>query len=232
MSKENSWILLIDDDPEFGKILESFLKRMDVRLERTESIKNFAEVIKKGLPAVCLVDLNINGLLAGFSLVTGLRKKYGTALPIIVISASNDQASISHAIECGADDYIVKPVDPQLFNAKVGRYIKLAKEVATEVTYTPAPAGGLAAGIGFEVSLKTLDELGVRAISPHFICKGAPTTFSGGVIGQIFPKKKKVLSTVNACELQADGSYLVSYEFAELTDDDKASLRAYLAAHK
>jgi CheY-like chemotaxis protein len=231
VERQDSWILLIDDDVEFGNVLAAFLKRMGVRLERTATVPDFAAIVRQNLPSVCLIDLNINGLLAGFALVTGLRRKYGSDLPIIVISGNEDPASISHAIECGADDYIVKPIDPQIFNAKVGRFVKLAKTIV-EPDFVPAPPGGFPGSLEYSVSFKGLDELGIRVISPHFICKGAPTTFSGAYISKIFPQKQKVLATVLSCERLADGFYLVCYEFAELSADDQNSLRIFLAENR
>lgn len=227
--KTDPWILLIDDDADFGRILAAYLKKLGVRLQVTSTVRDFADVVKNDQPALCLVDLNINGLVAGYSLIKGLRRKFGPALPMMIVSATTDLAAISHAIECGADDYITKPIDLQSLNAKIGRYIKLAKSVEEKSVFRDAPAGGLPVQVSFEAAVKSVDELSLTVISPHFVCKGAPAHFLGDLIDQAFPEKKKAMATVKSCELMQDGNYLIVLEFAELSAVDLACLRKFIA---
>ena len=227
--KEDPWILLVDDDPDFSRILEAFLKRLGVRLVCTQSVEEFTKVIKEKVPALCLVDLKLHGLMAGFALIKALRKKFGAKLPMMIISATDDQAAISTGIECGADDYIVKPFDPSILSVKIERYMGLGNSTTKEIEYVEAPAGGMEAKMGFELKVKSMDELGVNVLVPHFMGKGTPVILNGAIIEQAFPKREKVLSSVLSCESLAEGGYLVYLEFAELQSHDQADLRAFIS---
>jgi DNA-binding NtrC family response regulator len=231
MTDNTPTILLIDDDAEFSRLLGVYLKKLGVRLIYTSTMEEFAVAIKNGLPSLALVDLNLNGLTAGFALIKGLRKKFGPELPMMIISATSDAAAISHAIECGADDFIIKPIDPNLLNTKIGKYLQIAKS-SQEPKLVSAPTGGIEAQFALEVSVRAVDELMLQIVSPHFLCKGAPVNIFGELVEGAFPEKKKVLGNVMNCELLLDGQYLVSLEFAELNDREKSSLRKYISSNR
>ncbi len=58
---EKKWVLLVDDDAEFARILEIYLKKLGVSLVSTHSPEKFLDTLKRDQPAVCMVDLNLNG---------------------------------------------------------------------------------------------------------------------------------------------------------------------------
>lgn len=223
------WILLLDDDLEFTKLLEKFLSKMGIRMVAANRVEDFVEILKKELPTVCLVDLNINGLVAGFSIVKAMRKKYGIQLPLMMISGTNDQKAISQAIESGADDYIVKPIDLQVLSGKLGRFINIHKTKNLEDSYADAPLGGIEASIAFDSNVQALDEFGIKVLSSHFVTKGAPALLSGAFLQSIFPRKEHVLASVTGSQLLPDNSYSIMLEFAELSQEEQASLRKFLA---
>lgn len=225
-------VLLIDDDPEFSRALGVFLGRLGVDLQATHTPEDFAAVLKSDTPSVCLIDLNLNGVVAGFSLLKAIRKKFGPKLPLMIISATDDTSLITHAIECGADEYIVKPVDLQVLNAKLSRFIQVGSTLTEETKFHSAPKGGYDCLLGFDIRVSSMDELGIRVFSPHFFCKGSPATLAGDFISKAIPGREKVLTTVLNCETQPNDEFLLSLEFAELSVDEQAGLRKFISAIK
>lgn len=230
---EKKWVLLIDDDAEFGKILEIYLKKLGVSLVSTVSLEQFAATVKKSLPAVCMVDLNLNGVMAGFALVKALRKKFGWDLPIWVVSADNDPNAVAHAIECGATDYILKPIDRAVFNTKLQAYISSSQLEDEKVEYVEAPERGVTGKIAVDARLKVIDELGVTLVSPHLLCKGAPITLSGPLFEEVFGSPRGVLTSVISSEFNSSTEqYETVVEFAEISAEALSELRKFLLSKR
>jgi CheY-like chemotaxis protein len=67
-----------------------------------------------------LLDLQMPGL-SGYDVLTQLKAEPALRrLPVIVLSASSDADRIAHCIEMGAEDYLPKPFDPVLLQARIG----------------------------------------------------------------------------------------------------------------
>src|SRR6059058_4618225 len=68
-------------------------------------------------PDVCVLDLMLPGL-DGWSVIETARRE-GIGTPIIVVSARGTEQDRVHALEIGADDYLVKPFATKEFVARV-----------------------------------------------------------------------------------------------------------------
>jgi DNA-binding response OmpR family regulator len=69
-------------------------------------------------PDVCVVDLMLPGV-DGWNLIETARKE-GIGTPIVVVSARGTEHDRVHALEIGADDYLVKPFSMRELVARVG----------------------------------------------------------------------------------------------------------------
>jgi len=105
--------LLVIDDSETNLILIESMFENDPRVEvlLRKNGKAIVEYCIKEMPDLILLDLmmpEINGfeVLSLFHLSKQLKD-----IPVIVISALEDQENIKNAIELGAIDYIIKPID-------------------------------------------------------------------------------------------------------------------------
>ncbi|MCW5951782.1 MAG: response regulator transcription factor, partial [Propionibacteriaceae bacterium] len=87
---------------------------------------------------VMLLDVMMPGI-DGFE--TARRVRAGSLLPIIMLTARSDPIDIVAGLECGADDYVTKPVEPRVLDAR----IKAVLRRATPAGQGPALVfGGLA----------------------------------------------------------------------------------------
>ena len=124
MHQRKPLALTIDDDPEFNKIMRLLLMRLGLDVQTTSTPAEFLQELKSSSPDICLVDLNFGELNAGFTIIKAIRSVLGPDLPIIVISRFVDRQSIAHALEIGANDFLVKPLDQELLSTKLSRYVK------------------------------------------------------------------------------------------------------------
>lgn len=226
-------ILLVDDDKEFGKILSAFLGKIGVKLVSTTSATEFIEKIKLQMPTLALVDLNLDGVLAGFSLIKAIRNRFGDGLPILVISANDESSAISHALEVGANDFITKPIDRKVLSTKLAQYLDKKHFPEDQNEYVKAPLKGVDASIGFDAQIVSIDELGIRLVSAHLISKGAPISLTGKMIEEYFPNRKKILTSVLGCEKDSSPDhYVINVEYTGLNQDEQAYVRKVIAEKK
>lgn len=112
-------VLVVDDEPEIVSYLEYVLQ--DLGYE-TVSASNGAEAVEKAIaapPDLVLLDL-IMPIMDGFAVCRALREQAATRLiPVMVMTALQGLEDRITAIEHGADDVLVKPVDPRELVARV-----------------------------------------------------------------------------------------------------------------
>jgi CheY-like chemotaxis protein len=114
-------VLVVDDEPlvrdvVVGNLAEKF---PTFRVRQAESGNAALAMINERVPDLLLSDLRMPGL-NGFALIRMLRSRDRTRkLPIIVISGLKDMPSVLKALELGATDYVVKPIDFEMLVQKV-----------------------------------------------------------------------------------------------------------------
>jgi two-component system KDP operon response regulator KdpE len=99
-------ILVVDDDRALARALAINLKArgydVDVALTGTEALVSAS----RKLPDLVILDLGLPDL-DGLEVLQGLRG--WTTVPVLVLSARDDQAEKVAALDAGADDYVTKP---------------------------------------------------------------------------------------------------------------------------
>lgn len=101
-------LLLLEDDISLIDGLEYSLQKNGFDIEITRTIKEAKEALGSGkLYDLLLLDVTLpDG--SGFEICEGLRKA-GSQIPIIFLTASDEETSIIRGLDGGADDYITKP---------------------------------------------------------------------------------------------------------------------------
>lgn len=110
---EATHVLVVDDDPATAALLESFLAGKGFRVSSAETGPAALERLE-GDPTIDVVSLDyymhpMNGLKV---LKTIRSKPAWDGVPVIVLTSSEDRNIEMSLFEAGADDYVVKPLDP------------------------------------------------------------------------------------------------------------------------
>lgn len=121
--------LVIDDDPVITKVVARVLiKRMQMEVREANSAKDALSLLEQEIPDIIIVDYMMP-IMTGKDLITLLKAdekfKY---IPIIVLSALNDPELIKDIFSLKVDDYILKPVSPQIIHERVVKVLKNARE--------------------------------------------------------------------------------------------------------
>jgi len=99
-------LLLIEDDPQFRLLLTTTLENQNYRVLAIETGREGLLAARNRQPGLIILDLGLPDI-DGQEVICRLRK--WSELPIIVLSARNQETDITQALDKGADDYLTKP---------------------------------------------------------------------------------------------------------------------------
>jgi putative two-component system response regulator len=107
----NSKILIVDDNPSVIELLKSQLKPYKYEIETATDGEKALEQIRQSPPDLVVLDLMMPRI-SGYEICRRLKNGKDTRfIPIIVVTALQEQSDKLRAIELGADDFLVKPIN-------------------------------------------------------------------------------------------------------------------------
>ena len=101
-------ILIIDDDPGIGEVvsLAFELRWPDAKVMVAESGESGLMILESEDPQLMILDIGLPGI-SGYEVLSATRSV--SDLPIIMLTAREDESNIIRALDMGADDYLTKP---------------------------------------------------------------------------------------------------------------------------
>ena len=109
-------VLLVEDDPAARQGLELALLRLGYQVRPAGTGEAALDGIRQGAVDVVVLDVMLPGV-DGFEVCRRLRR--GSDVPVIMLTARGDDFDIVGGLEAGADDYVVKPVEPRVLDARI-----------------------------------------------------------------------------------------------------------------
>jgi RNA polymerase sigma factor (sigma-70 family) len=120
-------VLVVDDDPGFRALVRSLCERAGLQVEEAADVGGALIAAEEAPPDVVLLDVKLPGA-SGYEVYRELHDR-DPGLPIIFVSGERTDAyDRTVGLLLGADDYIVKPFDPDELIARVRRSIRRRKE--------------------------------------------------------------------------------------------------------
>lgn len=99
-------VLVVDDEPPILRFLRTSLRAAGHNVVTAEDASDGLRALAVENPDVVVLDLGLPDR-SGFEVITEIRKH--SPVPIVVLSARDDERSKVRALDLGADDYIGKP---------------------------------------------------------------------------------------------------------------------------
>ena len=127
-------VLLVDDEMLSSTLVTRLLIRMGHEVRRAANGAVGMRLVDEGWADVLITDLHMPNV-DGLELITHVRGRMGNRLPVLMLTSSDDDASLVKALEGGADDYLVKPVSFPVLRAKlngVARMLEVGRESARQ----------------------------------------------------------------------------------------------------
>lgn len=101
-------ILLAEDDHALGQALVDGLRHVGYAVDWVEDGRAATDALGATAYAAAVVDWNLPGS-TGPAIIAGMRRR-GDATPVLLLTARDALADRVAGLDCGADDYVVKPV--------------------------------------------------------------------------------------------------------------------------
>jgi two-component system response regulator RstA len=119
-----SRVLLVEDSARLAASIRDYLERHGFEVLVEGDGLAVADRVERFRPELVVLDLMLPGK-DGLAICRELRSR-GTALPILILTAKGENIDQVLGLEMGADDYVVKPVEPRVLLARVEALLRRA----------------------------------------------------------------------------------------------------------
>jgi len=109
-------ILVVDDEPKIVQLVRDYLERARFSVSTARDGNEALMRARSERPDLVILDLGLPGL-DGLEVTRRLRRDSG--VPIIMLTARDDETDKVVGLELGADDYVTKPFSPRELEARV-----------------------------------------------------------------------------------------------------------------
>ncbi len=116
-----SKILLVEDDARLAGLVQSFLVQHGFSVQQQGRGDAVAEHCKQFQPDLIVLDLMLPGL-DGFGVCRQIRPWYKG--PVLMLTAKQSDIDQVLGLELGADDYVIKPVEPRVLLARINALLR------------------------------------------------------------------------------------------------------------
>ena len=134
-SQNTGHILVTDDDSGNREMLARRLRRLGHTVSMAENGRQAVEMIRAQSFDLLLLDI-VMPEMDGYEVLKYLQvNRPASHLPVIVLSASDDSKKVAESIKLGAQDYLPKPFDPVLLQARIGSCLENKRLRDREAAY-------------------------------------------------------------------------------------------------
>lgn len=109
-------ILVVEDEQAIAELVRAYLKRDGFGVVWASSGEQAMEELSRHAVRLVVLDIGLPGI-DGFEVCRRLRAR--TGVPILILSARDDEVDRVAGLEAGADDYVTKPFSPRELVARV-----------------------------------------------------------------------------------------------------------------
>ena len=119
MNNTNPCVFVIEDDEDISNLICMYLNKSQINTQAFFTAEEaLSEIENKNIPDLIVLDLNLPGI-SGIDFIKKLRTDFSSFIPIIVVSAINEEEEIVEVLRIGADNYITKPFSPGILVARI-----------------------------------------------------------------------------------------------------------------
>lgn len=129
-------ILLVEDTKDVAELLFEYFEAQCFDMDYAATGKHGLQLAQKNTYDVIILDIMLPGL-SGYALCQKLREQNNN-IPIVMLTARDTQADIIHGLGIGADDYVVKPFDLDILDARVKAAVRRSlNKTSSDVVHIP-----------------------------------------------------------------------------------------------
>lgn len=190
------WVVVVDDDVSNLKMAGTILSKHGMRVTALKSGTALLDYVHDNRPDLILLDIKMPGL-DGFGTIERLKERDETAgIPVIFLTADENEASETRGLKLGAMDFIKKPFVPEVLVLRVRHTIELVRlqrDLATEVDRKTRENESLSLNI-------------VKALAQAIDAKD---TYTNGHSGRVAEYSKEIAKRYGYTKERQDGIYMM-----------------------
>src|ERR1700738_2083192 len=117
-------ILLVEDDLRLSELVSRYLENNGFRVDIIAHGDHVLPHVQRDPPDLIILDLGLPGQ-DGFAICKQLRPAFYN--PILILTARDNDIDHVLGLELGADDYVIKPVEPRVLMARINALLRRSK---------------------------------------------------------------------------------------------------------
>jgi DNA-binding response OmpR family regulator len=118
-------VMVVEDEPNIGALIRTYLERAGYRALWVRSGEEALTELRRHPIRLVVLDIGLPGI-DGFEVC----RRIGGEIPVIMLTARDDEPDRVAGLEVGADDYIAKPFSPRELTARVKAVLRRAGRTA------------------------------------------------------------------------------------------------------
>lgn len=221
-------ILLVDDDREFLDIASKLLAFAKIDVVLCTSAMEALEHARNQEFDVVITDANMQPH-SGYDLIRSIKQiPTYDLIPIAMITGRREKRDVERALAVGAQDYIVKPIDPERFIKKVSELISQSEQARKAARFGEVQLEEIAK-CSIAIVVTGISESGVLLDSDHKLLEGTVLNLDAEVFDRIgIPRPQaKVKSCVPG---SVERTFEIRASFHALDDRSLGKIRQFVQA--
>ncbi|KYG65773.1 histidine kinase [Bdellovibrio bacteriovorus] len=223
-------ILIVDDQKSVLLTLEALLTGAGYAVIACTNALDALKVLTSEPMDLLITDAIMPGGADGYALTRTVRKEPALAkLPVILLTGKREKEDVEKGIESGVNDYVVKPLDPELLLAKIQNLLKTKPE---ESAHFAQARVHYQAEWDTKTEITSVSELGMDFKSLVPMPLGKILRVHSSIFGDV--GIREVAVRVDHCEeiTGVDGFYKITTHFVGITEKELSPLRLWIRAKR
>ncbi len=199
----NYWILVVDDDAANLTMANSILSGEGMRVSCVKSGESALKFLHANKPDLILLDVHMPGM-NGFETISAIKSEPSTAdIPVIFLTADNDNETETEGLKAGAMDFITKPFMPEILLLRINHIVELSR---------------LQADLAHEVEVKTkevtdqqkkLEKLSIQIVMALSSAVDAKDTYTNGHSARVAEYSRRIAELAGFSKKDQDDIYMI-----------------------
>jgi DNA-binding response OmpR family regulator len=122
-------VLLVEDDLRLAELVRTYLQNNNFQVDVEHRGDRVLERVQRDSPDLVILDIGLPGQ-DGFAVCKSLRS--ASNVPVLILTARDNDIDHVVGLELGADDYVVKPVEPRVLIARIQALLRRSRSTALE----------------------------------------------------------------------------------------------------
>jgi DNA-binding response OmpR family regulator len=156
-------VVLVEDDLRLSEVMRSYLHANGFRVSVENRGDRVLDRVRADSPDVLVLDIGLPGK-DGFTVCREVRTSFN--LPILILTARDNDIDHVVGLELGADDYVIKPVEPRVLVARIQALLRRSRTPAAAAESRTLRFGSLV--INAAARSVTLNEQAISLSSNEF----------------------------------------------------------------